>query len=135
MNVNVCVEMDRDIVVEEERREGEYLTVMRGHRLSCWVQTPMPRRMREMSLRVLFPRMRASPEVGWVRPVRMEMVVLFPAPLGPRKVKKTPDASITVAAAINWGGAFIPRRPSFCRAEVLKSEATRGHEGSRERKK
>ena len=39
------------------------------------------------------PSMTASPEVGRRRPVSMRMVVLFPAPFGPRNPKKRPRAT------------------------------------------
>ena len=40
------------------------------------------------------PSITASPEVGRSSPVSMRMVVLFPAPFGPRKPKKRPRATL-----------------------------------------
>ena len=39
------------------------------------------------------PSITASPEVGRRRPVSMRMVVLLPAPFGPRNPKKRPRAT------------------------------------------
>ena len=38
-----------------------------------------------ISVKILFPKNEASPEVGAKRPTSMEIVVLFPAPLCPAK--------------------------------------------------
>lgn len=38
-----------------------------------------------MSVIILFPLMCAEPEVGGKRPVKIEMVVVFPAPLWPSR--------------------------------------------------
>lgn len=38
-----------------------------------------------MFVKILFPKIKASPEVGARRPTSMEIVVLFPAPLCPAK--------------------------------------------------
>lgn len=36
-----------------------------------------------MSVKMLFPKTNASPEVGWIRPTSIDIVVLLPAPLCP----------------------------------------------------
>ena len=44
-----------------------------------------------VSLTMSFPKICASPPVGTVMPVRIRMVVVFPAPFGPRKPKVSPS--------------------------------------------
>jgi hypothetical protein len=43
-----------------------------------------------VSLTISWPRMMADPEEGFVTPVRNLMVVVFPAPFGPRRPKTLP---------------------------------------------
>lgn len=42
-------------------------------------------RMSFMLLKMLWPQIFASPDVGWIKPVSIDMVVLFPAPLWPKR--------------------------------------------------
>lgn len=56
-----------------------------GHRMSNWGQQPKSARMLGMSVKMERPFMTASPLVGASMPVRMEMAVVFPAPLWPAR--------------------------------------------------
>lgn len=59
------------------------LTVSRSKRTLCCGQSPKLSRIDSMSVSILFPLTCAEPEEGGKRPVRMDIVVVFPAPLWP----------------------------------------------------
>ena len=52
------------------------------------------------SVRISFPKICALPEVGEISPVRVRMVVDFPAPLGPIKPKNSPSLTDRFSASI-----------------------------------
>uniref|UniRef100_A0A6B0UZA4 Secreted protein n=1 Tax=Ixodes ricinus TaxID=34613 RepID=A0A6B0UZA4_IXORI len=60
-------------------------TVRSSKRTLCCGQVPRLRRIASISLRTSRPQMKAVPLVGGYSPVRIDMVVVFPAPLCPRK--------------------------------------------------
>ena len=57
------------------------VTVRFGKSTFVCGQTPRDFRTFPRSVRTLRPKIKASPSEGGMRPVRMETVVLFPAPL------------------------------------------------------
>src|SRR5438309_3412850 len=67
-------------------------TVSRSIALKSWGRTPIRFRISAWSDRLLtsYPRTRAWPPVGFRRHSRISTVVVFPAPLGPRKAKTSP---------------------------------------------
>ena len=60
-------------------------TVRLGATAVSWGETPMYCLACSRALVMLYPPTRASPEVGWVSPVRSLIVVVFPAPLTPSR--------------------------------------------------
>ena len=96
-------------------------TVINGHRLSCCVQTPIPLLIKERSFSKLFPKMRASPEVGFSLPVKIEIVVLFPAPFEPSKAVTSPsymDIDRPFRASTPFGYTFL--RTSSCTVGIFR---------------
>src|SRR5712692_4870395 len=78
------------------------LTVSRSIALKSCGRTPIRFRISAWSDRLLtsYPRTRAWPPVGFRRHSKISTVVVFPAPLGPRKAKTSPlvrlnDMSLT----------------------------------------
>src|SRR5947199_3264924 len=67
-------------------------TVSRSIALKSWGRTPIRFRISAWSDRLLtsYPRTSACPPVGFRRHSRISTVVVFPAPLGPRKAKTSP---------------------------------------------
>mmetsp|Transcript_39481 Transcript_39481/g.86213 ORF Transcript_39481/g.86213 Transcript_39481/m.86213 type:complete len:215 (-) Transcript_39481:3166-3810(-) len=65
-------------------------TVRASYRALCWRHTPSCCRTAWQSLRTERPPTKTSPSVGGKSPVRMAMVVLFPAPLCPRRPRMVP---------------------------------------------
>src|SRR5438067_6799636 len=59
-------------------------------RLGFWKMIPICLRTAAGSLRTSTPAIRTRPDVGASVVVRMEMVVVLPAPLGPRRAKNSP---------------------------------------------
>ncbi len=57
---------------------------------ASWGQTPISSFAFRGSLPTSKPPISAVPEVGFSRPLSMLMVVVFPAPLGPRKPNISP---------------------------------------------
>src|SRR5512142_592700 len=64
------------------------------------------------------PRTRARPEVGASRPVSILMVVLLPAPLGPRKPKNAPEGTESVRSATAGFPSKTRVRPSVSIASI-----------------
>ena len=60
-------------------------TVSLSKRTLCCGHSPKLSRMASMSVNILWPLIWAEPDVGGKRPVRIDMVVVFPAPLWPSK--------------------------------------------------
>ena len=56
-------------------------------RTSCYGQTPSIVLIVSISLKISCPNTSALPDVGCNRPVNIERVVVFPAPLCPNKAK------------------------------------------------
>ena len=56
--------------------------------------------MATLSRRLWSPKMRALPLVGWSRSSRMRMVVVLPAPLGPRNPKTSPASTEIVTSSM-----------------------------------
>src|ERR1700677_3584537 len=64
--------------------------VMSGYKGGVSGRYPMCRRTSMDSLATSKPATRAVPEVAGIKPVRMRMVVVFPAPFGPRNPRISP---------------------------------------------
>ncbi len=62
-------------------------------RLGFWKMMPTSWRTALASFAMSRPAMRTVPEVGARVVVRMEMVVVLPAPWGPMRVKKAPGST------------------------------------------
>ncbi len=79
--------------------------VSSSYRLEASGTTPMRFLMRARSLARSRPSRLARPEVGRVRPVNMRMVVVLPAPLGPRKPKTSPGWTVkSIPSTARKGG-------------------------------
>src|SRR5512135_3280834 len=78
---------------------------------------PTTLRARSESLTTSYPAMTARPDVGGNTPHRMRMVVLLPAPLGPRKPTISPrsTANDTSEMAVN-----VPNRFVKCSALIMR---------------
>ena len=61
------------------------MTVSRSNSTLCWGQSPRLSRIASISVIILFPLMCAEPEEGGYKPVNIDIVVVFPAPLCPRR--------------------------------------------------
>ena len=60
-------------------------TVNRSNSTLCWGQSPKLSLIASISVIILFPSMWAEPEEGGNKPVNIDIVVVFPAPLCPRR--------------------------------------------------
>jgi len=61
------------------------------------------------SLATSWPEIKAVPDVGDRVVVRMEMVVVFPAPLGPSRAKSSPGATVNEMPSTAFVSAFLYR--------------------------
>lgn len=91
------------------------LTVSLSNRTLCWGHSPRLSRMASISVNILLPFMWAEPDVGGKRPVRIDMVVVFPAPLWPSKAVICPlyiwsdnPSTATLEPAEPWKGQTVP---------------------------
>lgn len=74
------------------------------------------------------PKIRAVPLVGRVIPVRMRMVVVFPAPFGPRYPKISPSGTVkeTLSRAWIWPYLFERFITSMARPGIAVTIGTTG---------
>jgi hypothetical protein len=71
-------------------------TVRRSNNTLCWGQSPRLSRIPSMSVSILLLLTCADPEVGGNSPVRMDIVVVLPAPLCPRSAVICPLYMLSV---------------------------------------
>ena len=86
--------------------------LMSGYRAMSCGTTPMVSLTAWESVTTECPAMVASPPVGLSRQLSMEMVVLLPAPLGPRRLKISPSAMSKLTpstASTPFGGSYCLR--------------------------
>mmetsp|Transcript_19975 Transcript_19975/g.36281 ORF Transcript_19975/g.36281 Transcript_19975/m.36281 type:complete len:217 (-) Transcript_19975:1716-2366(-) len=96
------------------------LTVRSGKRQSCCKQIPTPSRMSLICVRMSFPATKAVPDEGATIPVSMEMVVVLPAPLCPKRAvtwplyidKDSPSTAVFVPKVLDRFRSCT-HRPSF----------------------
>ena len=87
--------------------------LMSGYRAMSCGTTPMVSLTAWGSLTMEWPATAASPPLGRSRQLSMEMVVLLPAPLGPRRLKISPSAMSKLTpstASTPLGGSYCLRR-------------------------
>ena len=67
------------------------------------------------------PSIFTNPEVGSDRPARMRIVVVFPAPFGPRKPKISPGATVRLSrsTAVKSPYFFVSSRISIMAAAAV----------------
>ena len=65
----------------------------------CWLTTPISRRTCACWLSRSRPAMLARPEVGASVVVRIDTVVVFPAPLGPRRQNSCPSGTVKLMSS------------------------------------
>src|SRR5205085_11458898 len=92
-------------------------------RLGFWKMIPICRRTEAGSLRTSTPAIRTPPDVGTSVVVRMEMVVVLPAPLGPRRAKNSPAPTPKLMLSTALCGA--PRYRLTRRSTSTTSDASR----------
>src|ERR1043165_68082 len=87
---------------------------------------PMQRIARSKSRWMSWPQIVTLPRVGLMRPTSMRIVVVFPAPLGPRKPKTSPAASSkeTLSTIVRLPMTFVRSRATSV-GFVLGSEVMR----------
>ena len=61
---------------------------------------PSRARIATLSRRLSNPKIRAEPEVGWIRSSSVRIVVVFPAPFGPRNPKTSPGRTAKLTSSI-----------------------------------
>ena len=89
-------------------------TVNLSHKTLCCGQIPTSSRTAVMSWAMLFPRTKASPPLGSTPPVNICIVVVFPAPLCPKRAVISPRYISTVSPSTALTSVpYTFRRPSM----------------------
>src|SRR5256885_1067348 len=84
--------------------------------LTSWDRAPVLSRVRALSERLFasYPRTAAGPVVGFRRHSRISTVVVFPAPLGPRKANTSPFVKLKDMPLTATLSPYFFERPSTC---------------------